>query len=95
MFFFNLCEHKSAFAPEWSTGVRRTEYTDQDNWTPRGVIPPDGLAVTPDALVGPDVWLDPRLRLGFFLSDRLVTALKAAKLDKPLILHRCRVLLPN
>ncbi|WP_214646790.1 imm11 family protein [Ruegeria lacuscaerulensis] len=49
------------------------------------------LVVTPEALGGPDIWLDPKVPELLFLSERLVSALKAAGLDDGWGLVRCPV----
>ncbi len=41
----------------------------------------------PEALEGPDLWADPQVRGGFFLSDRLGQALVVAKLKRALRLR--------
>lgn len=40
------------------------------------------LVVVPEALNGPDIWLDPKVPELLFLSDALVSGLKAAGVDK-------------
>ena len=40
------------------------------------------LVVVPEALVGPDIWLDPKVPKLLFLSDALVSGLKDAGADK-------------
>lgn len=50
-----------------------------------------GIAVSPAALEGPDVWVDPQLKNSFFISGRLMAALKKKKLDKGLSTARCRI----
>ncbi|WP_170504532.1 imm11 family protein [Ruegeria arenilitoris] len=49
------------------------------------------LVVNPDALTGPDIWLDPKVPSLLFLSDQLVTGLKEAGMDKGWGLVRCAV----
>lgn len=49
------------------------------------------LVVVPEALTGPDIWLDPKVPSLLFLSDRLVTGLKSAGMDKGWGLARCAV----
>ena len=49
------------------------------------------LVVIPEALGGPDIWLDPKVPNLFFLSDRLVSGLKAAQMDKGWGPVRCPV----
>jgi len=49
------------------------------------------LVVVPEALNGPDIWLDPKVPSLLFLSDHLVTGLKSAGMDKGWGLVRCAV----
>ena len=49
------------------------------------------LAVSADALTGPDFWVDPLLDFAFFLSGPLEAALREAKLIKGLSRWRCRI----
>ncbi|WP_171212076.1 imm11 family protein [Ruegeria sp. HKCCA5426] len=49
------------------------------------------LVVIPEALGGPDIWIDPKIPKLLFLSERLVSALKAAGVDDGWGLVRCSV----
>lgn len=51
----------------------------------------DAAALSTDALHGTDIWWNPLLLGAVFLSDRLVQALRAAGVDKPFSLRRCRI----
>ncbi|MES0824397.1 hypothetical protein [Ruegeria sp. SCP11] len=51
----------------------------------------DQLVIAPEALNGPDIWLDPKVPKLLFLSDRLVTGLKSTGMDKGWGLVRCAV----
>ncbi|WP_170325982.1 hypothetical protein [Ruegeria arenilitoris] len=51
----------------------------------------DRLIIVPEALNGPDIWLDPKVPSLLLLSDRLVTGLKSAGMDKGWGLVRCAV----
>jgi hypothetical protein len=53
--------------------------------------PDDAAALSRQALEGADIWWNPNILRTFFLSDRLVQALRAAKVDKPFSLRRCRI----
>ena len=65
---------------------------DEGIWKLPTSRPRDGdLAVSREALVGADIWVDPALVRAFFISDRLASALKAANLDKPFSLRKCRL----
>jgi hypothetical protein len=52
----------------------------------------DACTVSTAALQGPDIWVEEQLHDAFFLSDRLVRALRDAKLTRSIRLRRCRVL---
>ncbi len=59
-------------------------------------VPKDGdVAVNETAFIGPDIWIDPELLYSFFVSGRLVQALKKAKLDKFFRLSQCRIVSAN
>ncbi|MEO1108887.1 MAG: DUF1629 domain-containing protein [Pseudomonadota bacterium] len=49
------------------------------------------LVVIPEALGGPDIWLDPKVPEILFLSDALVQGLKASAVDEGWGLVRCAV----
>lgn len=93
-FHLNFGNTKDAFLPEHSLKPRKI-YSHSDIWRVRGV-PKDGdVAVRATALKGADIWLDPRLRDGLFLSDRLVQALRDARLDSSFSLSECKVMHDN
>lgn len=58
---------------------------------PKLSSPDDMVALSRDALLGPDIWWNPNIWAAFFLSDRLVQALRAAGVDQPFSLRRCRI----
>ena len=90
-FCINFGEKKDAFVPELSTAEKKP-WMDTDIWK-RPVYPKDDqLVLSPAALEGVDLWMDPRLWEGLFLSDRLVSALRAAKLTRRFGLKKCRVI---
>lgn len=49
------------------------------------------IVLTPAALAGPDVWLDPQLLHAIFFSDRLVRAMQAEKMLRRKMVWRCPV----
>jgi len=69
-----------------SEGVYETKYYNLPF-----VAKDDVVAVSRDALGGPDIWMDPLVHSAFFISERLARALKKAKLDKAFRLFKCRV----
>lgn len=92
-FCLNFGAQKRAFLIEHSPLAQKNWYDKIDRgfrYLPS--LPRDGdIAVDRTALDGPDLWVDPLLRDAFFLSDRLVQALKRAKLTRRFGLFRCRV----
>lgn len=93
-FHINVGNVKEAFLPEMSPTAQR-RHDGIDIW--KRIVPAknDEMAVRDTALTGPDIWIDPRFYNAFFLSGRLVRALKAAKLTRGLWLSRCRVIKDN
>lgn len=49
----------------------------------------DLVVLTRQALTGADLWTDPLLYRGFFVSDRLHDAMVKARIDKPFHFSRC------
>lgn len=86
----NFGNTTTAFLPEMSECINRP-YDHSDIWSLKGKIDEGAVAVSANALKGPDIWIDTRMVRAFFLSDRLVQALKAAKLTRSFGLRRCRV----
>jgi hypothetical protein len=90
-FCLNLGEQKSAFLPEHSPRARDPYLRPQGIWR-LSLVPKDGdMAVDQTALAGPDLWVDPRVRHAFFLSDRLAQGVTETKLARRFGLFRCRV----
>ena len=90
-FFLNYGNVKHVFLPEQSREVRRIETTDY--WT-MPINPKDGdVAVTADALKGPDIWVDPRCRKVFYVSEALASAIRARKLSNHFFV-KCAVVRP-
>ncbi|MDQ7735334.1 hypothetical protein QT231_21755 [Halomonas sp. SpR1] len=91
--YFTLAfgETKDTFVPEESPKVRKIPFTKKDLWGLKHSDNEYGLAFEGRVMQGADLWMEKKLRHVFFLSDRLVEALKAEKLTKPLKPYRCRV----
>lgn len=83
---------KRAFLPDES--VKVSDFV-KGVWTTDAGFSDGNIVCSRDALLGPDIWVDPRLYGSLFLSDRLVAALTEARLDKPFGglggLRRCRI----
>ena len=90
-FYLGFGETKEAFLPYKSPRAVKP-YADQQVWKLSLDPKDDDIAVSARALDGVDLWMDPKLWYAFFLSDRLVRALKSAKLARRLGLRRCRVI---
>ncbi len=92
-YFLNFGCQKTAFVPE------RVEERHTLHFRPSpmgwwftgggGYIKEALCPVTRAALEGPDLWMDTELDRAFFLSDRLVKALRAAKLTRTIRLNKC------
>lgn len=90
--FLHIAEHKRALVPMESSNLRKP-FDYKDEWTFFGTeIKDDDLVLDATALTGVDLWLDPSLRSGVFMSDRLAQALKVAKLTKRFGIRRCRIM---
>ena len=85
----NVGAQKSAFLPERSPRVsnRIPDYS----WGLPDRDIDDALFVSVAALEGPDLWYDPRVYNGFFMSEALGSALKKAGMAKAFRLYRCPV----
>ncbi|MDQ7735326.1 hypothetical protein QT231_21715 [Halomonas sp. SpR1] len=89
-FMLAFGETKDTFVPEESPKIRNI-FMSKDIWGPRNSDNEDSLALSSEVLQGVDLWMEKKVAHVFFLSDRLVEALKAEKLTKPLKPYRCRV----
>lgn len=86
----NIGNTKRTFVPELSSNAPKNPYaaTLYQLWPIAG---DDDIAVTKDALVGHDIWIEPTLSGSFFLSDKLASALRSGGCDAPFQLRRCRI----
>ncbi|MGB3471342.1 MAG: hypothetical protein WBA51_11015 [Erythrobacter sp.] len=75
--FLNFGNVKHAFIPEQSGGSGFEQIEGTDYWIMGGYGKHDAIAVSTDALSGPDIWVEPRCVSVFFLSNRVVSAIKA------------------
>ncbi|WP_208351312.1 imm11 family protein [Pseudaestuariivita rosea] len=88
-FCINFGETKDAFVPEESP---RARVFDAFQWKLAGDAKDGDLALKSNAAEGVDLWIDPKVRHAFFLTNPLVQALKDAKLTRRFGLRKCRVL---
>ena len=91
--FLSCCEVKDGFEASYS---QRFDLPSLPATTPCAYLPlaPKDFEISVNASVlsGPDIWFDTFLVRCFFFSDRLVQALKAAKLTSRLRLFKVRVI---
>lgn len=86
-----LSEHKESFDPLQSSGINKF---GEQHWSLKLTDhrEHDEVVLRHSALSGPDLWLEKDFYRAFFMSDRLATALKQAKLTRFFSLYRCRIL---
>ncbi len=75
-YFLNFGNVKHAFIPEQSKGIGFEQIEGTELWIMGAYGKPDDIAVSSEALVGPDIWVEPRCVKVFFLSDRLASVIK-------------------
>lgn len=90
-FLLDFDSWKDVFLPDQSPGFPNRGGAS-GMWMASVRAKDDAAALSAAALDGADIWWNARIWRGFFLSDRLVQALRTAKLDKPFSLRRCRIL---
>jgi hypothetical protein len=90
-FCLNFGNAKRAFLGEQSTGAQKFGSGTTDRWNAPTILKDGQLAMTADALAGPDIWVDPRIFDLFFVSDRLAKALKHAGLASAFGFKKCKV----
>jgi hypothetical protein len=92
-YVFNFGCIKESFVPEKSSGMRQPFQTSEGLvWSGPPITPEDNqLAVSSNALSGPDLWFEKGLPNLIFISGRLRDALKAEKLHVPFKFFKCRV----
>ncbi len=88
----NFGNAKDTIIPERPIGMMRVARADDlVLFLLGGYLKPKQLAVKWSSLAGADLWVDPRMLLGFFVSGRLAAAIRAAKL-KGFYLSPCETL---
>ncbi|WP_306146384.1 MULTISPECIES: hypothetical protein [unclassified Roseibium] len=93
-YFLNFGSQKDCFVPRESQRVSflaRNKKTGQELWA-GSITPEDGdVAVSTSALVGADLWVDPKLSGKIFMSGPLHDAIEAAKLKIDFRFARARI----
>ena len=91
-FTINFAEIKSSFRPELSR-VRNCypDNVDSRLWTLHYDAKINDVVVDNSALNQPDLWIEEQFKSAFFMSDRLVQALRDAKLTRRFKLYRCQI----
>lgn len=90
-FCLNFGAQKTAVLTDQSSRIDKP-YEKHDIWEPPMAMQDKDIAVSSNALEGPDIWMDTRLRRAFFVSDSLAQALRAAKVSRPFKLRKCIVI---
>ena len=90
-FCWNFGARKEAFLPAQSRNMQRP-YADRDIWRPGFVMENGDPAVSRAALEGADLWIDPKVWTGMFMSGAMRDALKAAKLTRYFRWTECRMI---
>jgi hypothetical protein len=89
-FCINFGHAKQAFSPEDSS--KRIRKVENPTYYKMPFVPDDDeIAQFESALSGPDIWVEPLLINTFFISNKLRSALKKAKLDGAFRLFKCRI----
>ena len=87
-------EQKRTYAPEHCERVRGGRYNKKDLTLPHtlpAAVQDNEMALFENALEGPDLWIDPDLMNGLFLSQELGLAIKAAKMTRDWKPRKCRI----
>ncbi len=71
--------------------VGRKEETGEEFWAAKFGVKDGDYAVKASAAAGADIWVDPKLWHGLFMSGRLVDAISAAKVKVDFRLAECRI----
>ena len=89
-----ISARKRAFLPTHSNLKSFSNRTGPsgDYWSGRLSVDDEDTALSPDALEGADLWCDPLVTRVFFLSNRLLMALREAKVTRTLGHRRCRII---
>jgi hypothetical protein len=87
-FCINFGNQKQAVILENSLGAKENPF-QKGIWQLSFEVQDNQIFVSGAALHGPDIWIDTGLLDGLFMSNRLVAALKRAKLDRRFGFRRC------
>ena len=91
-YYLNIATKKNAFLPEQCLGRVYRPYGEKyEVWTANPNHEDDEYVFSPDALKGADLWFDERFNSSFFISNRLMEAMKAAKVAKDWHALRCPI----
>lgn len=90
-FVLDFDSWKDVFLPDQSPDVAMMRGSKHRR-SPHFSTKDDAAALSREALSGADIWWNENVIGTFFLSDRLVQALREAGVDKPFSLRRCRII---
>jgi hypothetical protein len=88
----NFGNRRSGLLVEQSARMYETYvYGGTKAWMPKETRNDGDIVLDSAVLAGPEIWIDPVVADAFFLSARLGSALKSAKVDKAFQMTRCGV----
>lgn len=93
-YLINYGGYKDCFLPQQSRNIKpifTLARNGKELWRNRSAEDND-IAISSKAIGGADLWMDPRLHSMVFMSERLVSAIKAAKIKPVVPLVQCRVI---
>ncbi|MCJ7871283.1 hypothetical protein [Phaeobacter sp. J2-8] len=97
--FWNIGNRKESFLPEQSNVKRvtsgRTNTPAFELYATHGSMQEEDIAVRPEALFGPDVWIEPNLSDCIFFSDRFAQLLQEHHLLHLFEFKAVRVIVPD
>jgi hypothetical protein len=88
-FCWNFGNKKTVLLPEKCKNIQPFP---GGRWRAQVLVGDNDIAVSPQALIGPDIWIDPQFYDGIFLTAPLVKALKQAKCTSGFALKKCQVI---
>lgn len=95
-FFLNFGAQKNSFLLSESNQkflepLLTLEKNGVELWKVKAGFGNNDIAVSPAALIGADIWFEPKVWRKLFISDRLVASLRSSEVKTDFSLKRCRI----
>lgn len=87
-FYLNIGNRKRGFQPALSPTAWPVS---AGGWSPPPALKDGQFSLSPEVLIGPDIWVDTQVWNAFFVSDALAKELFDNKLGKAFMLKQCNV----